>query len=63
MACQFAEFGNNSEENFKTGYEKIKEVYEHTFNINIDGKRYYKGRIRIHNNFKEKCLKICNGFL
>lgn len=61
MTCLFGENqGEESEENFKIGYTKIKEVYDYAFGI--DEKRWYKGAIEINNNFKEICIKLCNGF-
>lgn len=64
MACQFGELGGNeSEENFIVGYEKIEKVYEREFCVNIKGRGFYKNKIRIHDNFKERFFKICNGFL
>lgn len=61
MACRFGENqGEESEESFKIGYEKIKEVYDYAFGIGE--KRRYKGAIEINNNFKEICIKLCNGF-
>lgn len=61
MTCRFGENkGEESEENFKIGYTKIKEVYDYTFGIGE--KRWYKGAIEINNNLKEICIKLCNGF-
>lgn len=61
MTCRFGENqGEESEENFKIGYTKIKEVYNYAFGIGE--KRWYKGAIEINNNFKEICIKLCNGF-
>ena len=61
MTCRFGENqGEESEENFKIGYTKIKEVYDYTFGIGE--KRWYRGAIEINDNFKEICIKLCNGF-
>lgn len=61
LACRFGENqGEESEENFKIGYTKIKEVYDYAFGIGK--KRCYKGVIEISDNFKEICIKLCNGF-
>jgi len=61
LACRFGENqGEESEENFKIGYAKIKEVYDYAFGI--EEKRWYNGAIDINNNFKEICIKLCNGF-
>ncbi len=44
MVCRFGEnYGKESEENFKIGYEKIKEVYDYAFGIGK--KRLYRGEI------------------
>lgn len=60
MACRFGKLdGQESEENFKIGYAKIKEVYDYAFGIGE--KRWYKGAIGISDNFKEICLRICSG--
>ena len=60
MACRFGKLdGQESEENFKIGYAKIKEVYDYAFGIGE--KRWYKGAIEISDNFKEICLRICSG--
>lgn len=60
MACRFGELdGQESEETFKIGYEKIKEVYDYAFGIGR--KPYYKLPITISENFKEICLRICSG--
>ncbi len=60
MACRFGELeGEESEENFNIGYEKIKEVYNYAFGIGE--KQWYKGVIEISDNFKEICLRICSG--
>lgn len=60
MTCRFGKLdGEESEENFKIGYEKIKEAYNYAFGIGE--KRWYKGAIEIGDNFKEICLKICSG--
>ena len=60
MACRFGKLdGEESEENFKIGYEKIKEVYDYAFGIGE--KRWYMGTIEISDNFKETCLRICSG--
>ncbi len=61
LVCQFGENqGEESEENFKIGYTKIKEVYDYAFGIGE--KRWYNGAIEINNNFKEIFIKLCNGF-
>lgn len=61
LSCRFGENqGEESEENFKIGYTKIKEVYDYAFGIGE--KRWYNGAIEINNNFKEICIKLCNGF-
>lgn len=61
MTCRFGENqGEESEENFNIGYTKIKEVYDYAFGISE--KRWYNGAIEINNNFKEICIKLCNGF-
>lgn len=60
MACKFGKLdGKESEENFKIGYAKIKEVYDYAFGI--CEKRCYRGAIEISDNFKELCLRICSG--
>ena len=60
LACRFGKLdGEESEENFKIGYVKIKEVYDYAFGIGE--KRCYKGAIEISDNFKEICLRICSG--
>ena len=60
MTCRFGKLdGEESEENFKIGYEKIKKAYNYAFGIGE--KRWYKGAIEIGDNFKEICLKICSG--
>ncbi|MDE6714380.1 MAG: KAP family NTPase, partial [Lachnospiraceae bacterium] len=60
MACRFGKLDEvESEENFKIGYAKIKEVYDYAFGIGE--KRWYKGAIEISDNFKEICLRICSG--
>ena len=60
MACRFGKLdGQESEENFKIGYAKIKEVFDYAFGIGE--KRWYKGAIEISDNFKEICLRICSG--
>ena len=60
MACRFGRLnGNESEEDFKIGYAKIKEVYDYAFGIGK--KQYYKGAIEISDDFKAICLKICSG--
>lgn len=64
MACQFGELGESeSDENFMVGYEKIREVHERIFGVNIYGRKYYGSKIRVPNNFKERFFKVCNGFL
>lgn len=61
MTCRFGENqGEESEENFKIGYAKIKEVYDYAFGFGE--RRWYNGAIEINNNFKEICIKLCNGF-
>lgn len=61
LACRFGENqGEESEENFKIGYTKIKEVYDYAFGIGE--KRWYNGAIEINENFKEIFIKLCNGF-
>lgn len=61
MTCLFGENqGKESEENFKIGYTKIKEVYDYAFGMGE--KRWYDGAIEINNNFKAICIKLCNGF-
>lgn len=60
MACKFGELdGKGSEENYKIGYAKIKEVYDYAFGIGE--KPYYRLAIAISENFKEICLRICSG--
>lgn len=60
MACRFGTTGSESEENFKMGYEKIKEVYDYAFGIGE--KRWYNGVIEINDNFQDICIGLCNGF-
>lgn len=61
MTCRFGKNqGEESEENFNIGYAKIKEVYDYAFGMGE--KRWYKGAIEINDNFKEICIKLCNGF-
>lgn len=61
MTCRFGEKqGEVSEENFNIGYTKIKEVYDYAFGMGE--KRWYNGAIEINDNFKEICIKLCNGF-
>lgn len=61
MACRFGEVkGRALEENFQRGYKKIKEVYDYAFGIGK--KEWYRGAIDIPDNFKEICIKLCNGF-
>lgn len=61
LACRFGEDqGEESEENFKIGYTKIKEVYDYAFGIGE--KRWYNGSIEINDNFREIFIKLCNGF-
>lgn len=61
LACRFGENqGEESEENFKIGYTKIKEVYDYAFGIGE--KHWYNGAIEINDNFKEIFIKLCNGF-
>lgn len=60
MACRFGDLnGEESEENFKLGYQKIKEVYDYAFGI--EKKRWYRGTIEINDDFKATCLRICSG--
>jgi len=60
MTCRFGENqGGESEENFKIGYTKIKEVYDYAFGIGE--KQRYNGAIEISDNFKKICLRICSG--
>lgn len=61
MTCRFGENqGEESEDNFRIGFTKIKEVYDYAFGMGE--KRWYNGAIEISNNFKEICIKVCNGF-
>lgn len=60
MACRFGNTNSESEENFKIGYEKIKEVYDYAFGIGE--KRWYDGAIEISDTFKDICIGLCNGF-
>lgn len=61
MTCRFGKNqGEESEENFNIGYAKIKEVYDYAFGMGE--KRWYKCAIEINDNFKEICIKLCNGF-
>lgn len=60
MACRFGNTNSESEENFKIGYEKIKEVYDYAFGIGE--KRWYDGAIEISDNFRGICIGLCNGF-
>lgn len=61
LACRFGIFEKQeSEENFKIGYEKIKKVYDYTFGDKKE--EIYNGEIKICNNFKNVCMKLCNGF-
>ncbi len=61
MTCRFGKNqGEESEENFNIGYAKIKEVYDYAFGMGE--KRWYNGAIEINDNFKEICIKLCNGF-
>ena len=60
MTCRFGELeGEESEKNFKIGYENIKKVYDYAFGIGET--REYRGRIRISSNFKGICLRVCSG--
>lgn len=61
MACKFGKINKGlSKENFVEGYNKIKEFYNYSFG---DKKgQLYRGVLNISDNFKEMCIKICNGF-
>ena len=59
MACLFGKENGTQEEKYKIGYEKIKEVYDYTFGNNK--RKLYKGSIRIDNNLKSLCIKLCSG--
>lgn len=59
MACLFGKENGTQEEKYNVGYEKIKEVYDYTFGN--DKRKWYKGSIRIDNNLKSLCIKLCNG--
>lgn len=60
MACKFGKINRGlSKENFKEGYNKIKEFYNYAFGIKK--RQLYRGELNIP-NFKEICMKICNGF-
>ena len=61
MACLFGENqGEGLEKNFKIGFAKIKAVYDYAFGIGEE--QLYNVAIEIHDNFKEICIKLCNGF-
>lgn len=62
MTCRFGENqGEESEENFKIGFTRIKEVYDYAFGIGE--KRWYNGTLEINNNIKKICEKLCSGFV
>ena len=56
IICRFGDSNGNAEEKYRTGLEKVKEVYECTFN-----NKPYNGTLEIQHNLKELCTRVCNG--
>ena len=46
----------SNEEKYKAGFAEIKEVYECTFK-----NKPYNGTLKIPQNLKEICIRVCNG--
>ena len=57
MICDFAGDRRMNEENYQKGFEKIYRIYECTFGTN----KMYDGELDISRDFKEICIKVCNG--
>lgn len=61
MACMLEKKdGKELEMDFQAGYKKIKEFYDYSFGAKKD--QSYRGELCISDDFKEICMKICNGF-
>lgn len=53
----FGEYGENGEERYRQGYEKINRIYRCTFG----GNESYDGLSYVPRDLKEICIRVCNG--
>ena len=59
MLCRLDGSGNDENEKFDIGFEKIIEVYNYAFK-ELGREAYYKLNMEIRVDLKEICMKICN---
>lgn len=61
MLCRLDGSGNDENEKFDIGFERIKAIYNYTFK-ELGREAYYKLNMEIRVDLKKICMKICNGF-
>ena len=61
MLCRLDGSGNDENEKFDIGFEKIMAVYNYTFK-ELGREAFYKLNMEIRVDLKKICMKICNGF-